>query len=37
MNKAQLHALSKTLGVVAHANAGADTVRVAIIASQVAK
>jgi hypothetical protein len=37
MDKAQLHALAKTLGVVAHANAGADTVRVAIIASQVAK
>jgi hypothetical protein len=37
MDKAQLHALAKTLGVVVHANAGADTVRVAIIASQVAK
>jgi hypothetical protein len=37
MDKTQLHAIAKTMGVVVHANAGADTVRTAIIAAQAAK
>lgn len=37
MDKAQLHALAKTLGIVVHANAGADTVRTAIVTAQATK
>lgn len=37
LDKAQLHALAKTLGIVVHANAGADTVRTAIVTAQAAK
>lgn len=37
MDKAELHALAKTLGIVVHANAGADTVRTAITTAQASK